>query len=280
MKLLRFPVLSIAALCCGCMSFHTAPVVTRGQMRTAQECAGQNRKFREITVEWKQRIFKTASQNTALTPEEKKLPPVPVSPKDRQWLLETVEKKFAAAGLYDRETGTDELHIVAISYNRWDYSSLSTGFLIDTGWMFILPASIPTVHYMHFAMKHDGKISEFTKSAKVKTCFHLLLLPLYPFMPPGRSESSALKAITDSAALTILTETPDRKECFSKRFRPPQTEITEVEPKPAALPEPEESAPDSETGTTSETEPAPAQSDTQQPSADADGEYGVQVMPE
>ncbi len=275
--------IAAAALTSGCMAFHSAPVTTRGQMQTAINCSAEHRKFKEVSVEWKQRLFRTDVQSS-LSGEESKLPPSAVDAKDQLWINGMIKDKLSEAGLLDETNGTGTLQVVAISYNRWDYSVLSTGFLIDTSWLFILPSSIPTKHFMHFSMRQNGKTMEFVKSAQVTTRFHLLLFPLYPFMPPGRSESSALKSLVDSAVLTMLTESKKALECYSKKFTPPPTEIKTAEPKsaapsaekeqPAKNPPAQESASEKAADETTET-PVPAP-----PSAPDAEEYGVQIMPE
>lgn len=284
MKLIPF-ILAAMVFCCGCMSYSKATVVTRGQMQEARACAaGQSRKFKEISVDWKQRLLRTDAQNTGLTPQEKKVPPQPVDEADLLWLDKLVRQRFAEAGLYDPETGSGTLRVVVISYNRWTYGQLTHGFLIDTSWLFILPASISTVHYMNFSMQQDDSTVEFTKNSTVKTCFHLLLFPLYPFMPPGRSETGALKSLVDSGVLSVMTERQTARDCYGKRFNPPKTKFNAVPPKTAApVPPPLQQAQPSAVPVSGpvpgqEAAPVAVEPPFEPASAEPKGEYGVQIM--
>lgn len=271
--------------CCGCMSYNKAGVVTRGQMQEARACAsGQSRKFKEISVDWKQRLLRTDAQTTGLSPQEKKVPPLPVDDADQLWLDKLVRQRFAEAGLYDPETGSGTLRVVVISYNRWSYGQLTHGFLIDTSWLFILPASISTVHYMNFSMQQDDNTVEFTKNATVKTCFHMLLFPLYPFMPPGRSETGALKSLVDAGALSILTERQAASDCYNKRFTPPKTKFSVVPPKAAVSVQPPlqavqpAGAPSIDPLPGQTTGPATVEPPFEPAPAEPKSEYGVQIM--
>jgi hypothetical protein len=112
---------------------------------------------------------------------------------------------FAKAGLYDKKKGRGELRLTLTSFGRWTYNDLFRSYLVETGFIFILPSTLQ-VNYLlsaDFAVS-SGTMHVDTEAAN-KTTFHILMAPLYPFLSPGRRENQLIGQMLWRSATDVYT---------------------------------------------------------------------------
>ena len=221
-------------LAAGCASFNSGDVlVSRSRLRSMLD-ARDISPAAGIRLSWKYFPYKTddIGEGTAIPVKPRPLP-VPID--DNAWLKEHVEDIFAEAGLYDAQKGSGTLNISLTSYGRWTYGGILRSFLVDTGYVFILPASLRVNH--HLVVEYNGADDRagVEEVGQNKTTFHALLFPLYPLFPPGRKEHSLLKNMLWKSAVDVYSKVK-RGDRFPARQEPASPDKPgEVKPAVPAL---------------------------------------------
>jgi len=181
-------------LTAGCASFNSGDMaVSRSHLRSMTD-ARDIRPAAEIRLSWKNFPYKsgieTIGEGTAIPVKPR---PVPVPVGDTAWLKERVEDIFGETGLYDAQKGSGTLSVTLTSYGRWTYGELFRSFLVDTGYIFIIPATLRVNHQLVVEYNGADGRAGVEEVGQNKTTFHALLFPLYPLFTPGRMEHSLLK---------------------------------------------------------------------------------------
>jgi hypothetical protein len=160
----------------------------------------------EVRVTWKNFPYKNAIDTIGEGRAQPVAPvPLPARAGDAAWLKHRVEDVFSEAGLYDVRAGSGTITVELLSYGRWTYREIFKSFLVDTGWIFLIPATL-RVNYQLIA-HYDGPSGTASAEAtgQNNTTFHALLLPLYPLCPFGAKEHSMLKKMLWKSASDIYT---------------------------------------------------------------------------
>ena len=204
-KKILFPLAFL--LLAGCASFQSGDILSsRGAIRKMLN--DKNIKpFAKIDVSWKNFPYKSASDKIGIgsitnphTPQA-----YPVKRKDLNYLKRKAEDVFNDAGLYDPEKGKGTLLIEMVSFGKWTYRDLFRSFLVDTGWIMILPASLRANYLLQAEFELSGELLQIKETATHKTTFHALIFPLYPFFSPGIKEKSMIKNMLWKCATDIYT---------------------------------------------------------------------------
>lgn len=181
-------------LAAGCASFNSGDVLVYRNHLRGMLNARDVRPAAEIRLSWKNFPYKSGidaiGEGTAI-PEKPRPVPVPVS--DTAWLKKNIERIFAEAGLYDAQKGSGTLTVILTSYGRWTYGEIFRSFLVDTGYVFIIPATLRVNHQLVVEYNAADGRARVEEVGQNKTTFHALLFPLYPLFTPGRKEHSLLK---------------------------------------------------------------------------------------
>jgi hypothetical protein len=168
--------------------------------------------FAEIQAVWKNFPYKspTDSIGTGMV-NPPKPQPLPVPAEDIAWLREHAEDIFREAGLYDPVAGRGTLKITLTSYGRWTYGEIFRSFLVDTGYIFLIPATLRVNHQLVLECYRPGNApspaGHVEEIGHNKTTFHALILPLYPLFSPGAREHSLLKKMLWKSAIDLYTRT-------------------------------------------------------------------------
>lgn len=245
MKLKNFLVLAALLPASGCASFNSGDVlIPRGELRRMLTDRGV-RPASEIRVVWKNFPYKNPTDTIgegAIDPPKPQPRPVPIS--DLVWLKDHARDVFSEAGLYDAENGSGTIKIALTSYGRWTYGEIFRSFLVDTGYIFIIPASLVVNHQL--AVEYDGPYGRagVEEIGRTKTTFHALIFPLYPLFSPGAKEHSLLKNMLWRSAADVYAKI---KRALAPAARPeaaPQPAQVRPAGVPAARPAPEETPDD------------------------------------
>ena len=207
MTLKNFLIPAALLLASGCASFTSGDVVIpRGYLRQMLADRGV-KPASDIRVVWKNFPYKNPTDTIgegAINPPKPQ--PIPVPIEDMAWLKEHARDTFSEAGLYDAQTGSGTITVTLTSYGRWTYGEIFRSFLVDTGYIFILPASLLVNHQL--VVEYDGpdgraKVEEI---GRAKTTFHAVLFPLYPLFRPGAKEHSLLKNMLWKSATDVYAK--------------------------------------------------------------------------
>jgi hypothetical protein len=253
----KFKLFLPAALCaalCGCASFTSGDV--KVDKETAQQMLADNsiKPFADIQLDWKNYPYRAPSEHvaTGATIDEHGkfraavIKPVSVPPEDRVAMLRRARKVFGSAGLFDRKKGQGTLRLTLTSMNRWTYGELFRSFFVETGFIFILPASLPVNYLLTADFATSTGTARVELLGRNNTTFHFLLAPLYPFLAPASGEKSLMNQMLWRAATDIYSAM-DRAAKAPKQQPIPQPKPQEAAPQaapvpaahPATAPEPE-----------------------------------------
>lgn len=191
----------------GCASFNSGDMlVDRNKARAMLEDKAVV-PFAEIEVSWKNFPYRapTDSIGEGSASRTKKIRPVQVEAADEADFVRKARDIFAEAGLYDKAAGRGKLRLELTSFGRWTYSDLFRSFLVDTGFIFIIPASLRVNYYLTADFAAQSGIVRVETEARNKTTFHLLLAPLYPLFSPGAKESGLLKQMLWRSATEVYS---------------------------------------------------------------------------
>ena len=223
-------------LATGCASFNSGDVlVSRSNLRSMMD-ARDLRPAAEIRLSWKNFPYKsgldTIGEGTAIPVKPRPLP-VPIS--DTAWLKEHVEDIFAEAGLYDAQKGSGTISVMLTSYGRWTYSEIFGSFLVDTGYILIIPATLRVNHQLVVEYNGAGGRSSVEEIGQNKTTFHALLFPLYPLFTPGRKEHSLLKNMLWKSAVDVYLKVKRGAVSPAKQEPAPPAKPGEAKPASPAI---------------------------------------------
>lgn len=197
----------------GCASFTSGDVLVERDTAQAMLDDSSLTPFADIKVAWKNYPYRSptdaiAGETTVNARGEFKsqeVKPVQVTPDDLAALLKRARKIFSDAGLYDRVKGRGTLKLQLTTMNRWTYGELFKSYLVETGFIFLIPSSL-RVNYLLTA---DFEVSTGTARVETlgqnKTTFHILLAPLYPLFRPGGKENSLLQQMLWRSATDVYT---------------------------------------------------------------------------
>jgi len=259
MKLYKTLLAAAAALSvCGCASFTSGDVLVERETARAMIDDSALTPFAEIKLVWKNYPYRSPTDAIAgdTTVDEKgrfksqEVKAVPVSPGDVAALLKRARKTFSDAGLYDSLKGRGTLKLELISMNRWTYGELFRSYLVETGFIFLIPSSLRVNHLLTAEFAISTGTARVETLGQNKTTFHLLLAPLYPLFAPGGKEKRLLQQMLWRSATDIYTRL---KRDGQAPAAPPAAEAapetTEAQAAPAAAtPQPEiNAAPAAET---------------------------------
>lgn len=207
-KCLLLPALFFSVFLCGCASFNSGDILVE---RSAARAMLDDRTvvpFSDIKVYWRNYPYRSPTDaigEGSISKPLKRLT-VPAPEEDSSALAARAREIYRAAGLYDREKGRGTLRLELTTYGRWTYGDLFHSYLVETGFIFIIPSTLR----VNYGLTADFAVS--TGMARVetigqrKTTFHLLLAPLYPFFPPGPRENTLLKQMLWRSATDVYTK--------------------------------------------------------------------------
>lgn len=194
--------------------------------------------FAELEVSWRNFPYRAPTdsigEGSASRPP-KKVKPVPVGYGEEADFVAEAREIFGRAGLYDKARGQGTLRLELTTFGRWTYGDLFRSFLVDTGFIFIIPASLRVNYFLTADFAAGGKTLRVETEARNKTTFHLLLAPLYPFLSPGAKENGLLRQMlwrsaTDTysslkaagaPAAPLPPKTQEQKEAEQSLLGPP-----------------------------------------------------------
>jgi len=203
-----------AALCaCGCASFNSGDVLIERKTAEAMFSDQTLVPFSEIQLAWNNYPYRSPTDGIAgettvgekgefVAPEIKS---VPVTSKDREALLQRARRIFSDAGLYNREKGRGTLRLTLTSMNRWTYGELFKSYLVETGFIFLIPSSLHVSYLLGADFETSTGTMKVETMARSKTTFHLLLAPLYPLFAPGGREKNLLKQMLWRSATEVYS---------------------------------------------------------------------------
>ncbi|MBU2574406.1 MAG: hypothetical protein KKH28_10060 [Elusimicrobia bacterium] len=205
MKFNNLAVLAAVLFASGCAAFRSGDArVSRNDFRTmlSDKTVAP---FADIRVTWKNFPYKspidTIGEGSVLNPPKQRAVPVPAGDLDR--FRTHAKSVLADAGLYNAEKGSGTLELEMTSINRWTYKELLRGFMVDTPFIFIVPASFKTGYRLAAAFETPSGAAKVEETGQRKTVFHLLLVPLYPFFSPGAKESGLINNMLWKTATDI-----------------------------------------------------------------------------
>ncbi len=189
----------------GCASFNSGDMLVDRDTAAAMLEDKAVVPFAEIEISWKNFPYRapTDSIGEGSASRIKQVKPVPVEAGEEAAFVRKAREIFAGAGLYDKATGRGKLRLELTSFGRWTYSDLFRSFLVDTGFIFLIPASLRVNYYLTADFVVQGRPVKVETEARNKTTFHLLLAPLYPLFAPGAKESSLLKQMLWRSATEV-----------------------------------------------------------------------------
>jgi len=225
----------------GCASFTSGDVlISRGDLRRMLD-EREVKPASEISVVWKNFPYKNPTDTIgegAINPPKPQPDPVPVS--DLVWLKDRAKDIFSQAGLYDAQKGSGVIKITLTSYGRWTYGELFRSFLVDTGWIFIIPSSLLVNHQL--TVEYDGPSGRagVEELGRNKTTFHAVLFPLYPLFRPGAKEHSLLKNMLWRSATDVYAKA--KHAATAGPAAVPGAAPQPAQSRPAGVPRPEPAA--------------------------------------
>ena len=220
----------------GCASFNSGDIrVERGTAQAMLEDKALI-PFSEIEVSWQNFPYRAPTDSIGEgSTRPKKIKPRPVEQDDAAAFRGKARDIFARAGLYDRARGQGTLRLELTSFGRWTYGDLFHSFLVDTGFIFIIPASLRVNYYLAADFAVSTSTVRVETEARHKTTFHLLMAPLYPFFSPGARENGLLRQMlwrsaTDVYAKLKAAGTAPRQ--LPPKIKPPESETPSISTPP------------------------------------------------
>lgn len=238
----------------GCASFNSGDIrVERGTAQAMLEDKALI-PFSELEVSWQNFPYRAPTDSIGEgSTRPKKIKPLPVEQDDAAAFGRKAREIFAQAGLYDKARGQGTLRLELTSFGRWTYGDLFHSFLVDTGFIFIIPASLRVNYYLaaDFAVSEavasavsqasgpqtaSGTVRVETE-ARHKTTFHLLMAPLYPFFSPGARENGLLRQMLWRSATDVyarLKAAGSAPRQLPPKVKPPESETPSISAPPMA----------------------------------------------
>ena len=256
MKTHKLLLAAAAALsACGCASFTSGDVLV--EIETAQAMFDDHTlaPFAEIQLSWINYPYRSPTDSIAgeTTVDDKgrftaqQAAPVQVPPEDLVRLAKRARGIFSEAGLYDKQKGRGTLRLALTTVNRWTYGELFRSYLVDTGFIFLIPSSLRVNYLLSAEFETSSGTVKVETLGQNKTTFHLLLAPLYPLFAPGGRETGLLKQMLWRCATDTYSRLKHEgrtvKESPAAAAPPAQAGPEKTEP-PARGPVPAEETPD------------------------------------
>ncbi len=218
----------IFSLFTSCASFKTMDPFPRKIIYQASNDK-EKRPFSKILVRWRNFPLLTFQNTIGYTDEEKaKIKPEEVPYSHYIKFKKRIIKAFKETGLYDEKNGKGTVKIDLTSYGRWTYGDLTKSFLTETSFIYILPQSLKVNYHMKVEIEREGQTKSAEEFSYIKTTFHLLIFPLYPFSSFSSAERGILKnmawkAVTDAYSLDKGIEIEKKKfDDFSEKTQKKQ----------------------------------------------------------
>ena len=191
----------------GCASFNSGDIrVERGTAQAMLEDKALI-PFSEIEISWQNFPYRAPTDSIGEgSTRPKKIKPRPVEQDDLAAFSGRAREIFARAGLYDKARGQGTLRLDLTSFGRWTYGDLFHSFLVDTGFIFIIPASLRVNYYLAADFAVSTSTMRVETEARHKTTFHLLMAPLYPFFSPGARETGLLRQMLWRSATDVYAK--------------------------------------------------------------------------
>jgi len=226
--------LAAAPMFWGCASFNHGDVLVERSTARAMLSDTTITPFSEINVSWRNFPYRspTDSIGEGSISNPQRIKPVPVPPEDSADFTRQARETFAKAGLYDKEKGRGALNLEMTSFGRWTYKEILGSFLVDTGFIFIIPSSLRVNYFLAADFPVSTGTARVGTEATTKTTFHVLLAPLYPFTTPGAREHSLLKQMLWRSATDIYLKLKSSGQ--AARPAPPAAPVPAPEEKPDA----------------------------------------------
>ncbi len=229
-------ILAAAPALWGCASFNHGDVLVERSTAKAMLEDATIKPFSEIKVSWSNYPYRSSTDSIAddSISSTKKPRAIPVPPEDCADLARQARETFARAGLYNREKGRGTLNLELTTFGRWTYRELLHSFLVDTGFIFIIPSSLRVDYYLAADFSVSTGTARVETAAVNKTTFHLLLAPLYPFTAPGGREHTLLRQMLWRSATDIYTKIKTAGQAV--QAKEPPAPPPALEEKPGAAP--------------------------------------------
>lgn len=192
----------------GCASFNSGDMLVDRATASAMLEDREVVPFSSIEVYWQNYPYRSATDSIgegSIT-NPKKIKPVPVDAEAADKFAGRAREVFAKAGLYDKARGRGALRLELTSFGRWEYGDLFRSFLIDTGFIFLIPASLRVNYYLTADFRAASGAVRVETEARNKTTFHLLLAPLYPFFSPGAREKGLQQQMLWRSATDVYSK--------------------------------------------------------------------------
>ncbi|MFH1619615.1 MAG: hypothetical protein ABIG11_06880 [bacterium] len=208
--MMKYLIPAFALVFSGCASFRKGEAINRGELWKMMEDKSSPAAS-AVKVSWKQVSFYTQSEligrDEAYIRELNR--EKPVKPKQAEFFRKKTGKVLSEAGIFDVESGSGTLNISLVSHGRWTYRSLMSGFLAETAYILILPNSITSGYRMTADGIIAGKRVKAEETAQIKTTFHLLMFPLYPFFRPGGQEKTLIRDMLWKISCKVYSQIKD-----------------------------------------------------------------------
>ncbi|OGR45005.1 MAG: hypothetical protein A2X35_06310 [Elusimicrobia bacterium GWA2_61_42] len=192
----------------GCASFNSGDIKVDRETAMAMLSDRAVVPFSDIQVSWQGFPYRDPSEYIGEGSASKPKPaakPVPAEPGETAELARDAKAIFKEAGLYDREKGRGALRLQLTSFGRWTYGDLFRSFLVDTGFIFIIPSSLRVNYFLTADFATAAGPVRVETEGRNKTTFHLLMAPLYPLFTPGRRENGLLKQMLWRSATDVYS---------------------------------------------------------------------------
>ncbi|MGC8729207.1 MAG: hypothetical protein ACP5SD_08085 [Elusimicrobiales bacterium] len=184
-----------------CVSSSKVSIVPRSELIELSK--KEKIPYKTILVQWKNYKYSDYHKVNYLEKTPEDVLPAEVDEKDYKNFKKKVINIFRENGLYDEVNGTGTVKISLITYGRWDYSELFSTYLVDTGYVLLLPSSITVTYRMTVKAEQNGKEAKIQNESSVKTTFFFLLFPLYPFSTFSGSEKTVLNNMIYKTAVDL-----------------------------------------------------------------------------
>ncbi len=189
----------------GCASFNSGDILVDRETARAMMTDNSLTPFSEVQVYWRNFPYRppndSIGEGSVSNPRIVK--PVPVPTEQIADFARRAREVFTEAGLYDKKKGRGTLRLELTTLGRWTYGDLWRSYLVETGFIFIIPSSLRVNYDLAADFATSTGTVRVEEIGRNKTTFHLLMAPLYPFFAPGPRENGLLKQLLWRAATDV-----------------------------------------------------------------------------
>lgn len=194
-----------AFLLASCASFKSGDIYVSRNVLGKMLDDKSKKPFGSVKTNWE--IMPYARTNSRIAPIGDERPVFrPAGKEEADWFREKAEEILSEAELLDEKNGSGTIILNLKSTGNWTYKDVFFGFLTETPWVMIFPASLRVNYSLAAQFLDENDRREITQNSTVKTVFHPLMLPLYVFSYPSGKEKSVIKAMLWKAATDIYAE--------------------------------------------------------------------------